>query len=103
MCRGTVGITKHLKGDIRSRLIRLIPPAPPSSPLDAIRVLLSHRLPAHCTEREAREEWRDIVEGRSMLWSGIPGDRKELIRGCPGLYPPSQELSSRAHRFPRPL
>jgi hypothetical protein len=68
-------------GDIRSRLVRLIPSAPSASPLDAIRVLLSHRLPAHCSEREAREEWRDIVEGRSALWAGIPNDRKEAIRG----------------------
>ncbi|KZT22076.1 UPF0052-domain-containing protein [Neolentinus lepideus HHB14362 ss-1] len=68
-------------GDIRSRLIRLIPPSPPGSPLDAIRNLLAHRFPAHCTEREAREDWRDIVEGRSHLWTGIPNDRKELIRG----------------------
>ncbi|KII86481.1 hypothetical protein PLICRDRAFT_700522 [Plicaturopsis crispa FD-325 SS-3] len=68
-------------GDIRSRLVRLIPPAPQSSPLDAIRVLLAYRLPGDCTEREAREEWRDIVEGRSPLWTGIPNDRKETIRG----------------------
>ena len=26
-------------------------------------------------------EKRDIVEGRSALWSGIPPDRKEVIRG----------------------
>ncbi|KAK7059230.1 hypothetical protein VNI00_001857 [Paramarasmius palmivorus] len=68
-------------GDIRSRLIRLIPPAPPSSPLDAIRTLLAYRLPVHYSERQAREEWRDIVEGKSHLWHGIPTDRKETIRG----------------------
>ncbi|TFK57723.1 UPF0052-domain-containing protein [Heliocybe sulcata] len=68
-------------GDIRSRLIRLIPPSPPGSPLDAIRTLLAYRFPSQCSEREAREEWRDIVEGRSHLWTGIPNDRKELIRG----------------------
>ncbi|KAJ3510382.1 hypothetical protein NLJ89_g4703 [Agrocybe chaxingu] len=68
-------------GDIRSRLVRLIPPAPISSPLDAIRQLLAYRLPSRCSEREAREEWRDIVEGRSLLWNGVPSDRKETIRG----------------------
>ncbi|EPQ61135.1 UPF0052-domain-containing protein [Gloeophyllum trabeum ATCC 11539] len=68
-------------GDIRSRLIRLIPPSPAGSPLDAIRNLLAHRFPADMTEREARDEWRDVVEGRSALWTGIPNDRKELIRG----------------------
>lgn len=71
-------------GDIRSRLIRLIPHAPESSPLDAIRHLLAYRLPSQCTEREARDEWRDIVEGRSPLWTGIPNDRKEAIRGMVG-------------------
>lgn len=69
-------------GDIRSRLIRLIPPAPSSSPLDSIRRLLAHRLPSWPTsERDARDQWRDIVEGKSKLWKGIPSDRKEMIRG----------------------
>jgi hypothetical protein len=71
-------------GDIRSRLIRLIPPAPPTSPTGAIRALLAYRLPARCTEREARDEWRDIIEGKSPLWTGIPNDRKETIRGASG-------------------
>ena len=70
-------------GDIRSRLVRLIPACPPGSPLDAIRNLLSYRLPTMLTEREARDQWRDIVEGSSDLWNGIPGDRKETIRGAP--------------------
>ena len=68
-------------GDIRSRLVRLIPQAESGSPLDAIRNLLAYRLSGNCTEREARDEWRDIVEGRSQLWTGIPNDRKEMIRG----------------------
>ena len=80
---------KHI-GDIRSRLVRLIPPADPGSPLDAIRNLLAYRLPAKCKEQEARDEWRDIVEGRSLLWAGIPNDRKEMIRGTP-------HCTSRAH------
>ncbi|KAF8746251.1 hypothetical protein AX14_000049 [Amanita brunnescens Koide BX004] len=67
-------------GDIRSRLVRLIPTAPPSLPLNAIRELLAYRLPAKCTEKEAREQWREIVEGKSKLWLGIPHDRKETIR-----------------------
>ncbi|KAG8850154.1 hypothetical protein FRB96_000529 [Tulasnella sp. 330] len=68
-------------GDIRSRLIRLIPITSPRSPTEAIRGLLSHRLSVNHTEKTAREEWRDIVEGRSPLWRGIPLDRKETIRG----------------------
>ncbi|KAL6305673.1 hypothetical protein BKA93DRAFT_209205 [Sparassis latifolia] len=83
-------------GDIRSRLVRLIPSAPPSSPLDSIRTLLAYRLPADRTEREARDEWRDIVEGRSHLWSGIPNDRKELIRGF--LVHFENEVLKRAHK-----
>ncbi|EAU92930.2 hypothetical protein CC1G_03717 [Coprinopsis cinerea okayama7 len=83
-------------GDIRSRLVRLIPQAPPSSPLDAIRNLLAHRLPSKCSYKEAREEWRDIVEGRSPLWRGIPNDRKETIRGF--LVSFESELLKRAHK-----
>ncbi|KAI1790455.1 hypothetical protein LXA43DRAFT_505430 [Ganoderma leucocontextum] len=83
-------------GDIRSRLVRLIPPADPGSPLDAIRNLLAYRLPAKCTEQEARDEWRDIVEGRSRLWTGIPNDRKEMIRAF--LVHFEHEILSRAHK-----
>ncbi|KAK0207980.1 UPF0052-domain-containing protein [Desarmillaria ectypa] len=83
-------------GDIRSRLIRLIPSAPASSPLEAIRNLLAYRLPAHYTERQAREEWREIVEGRSPLWQGIPNDRKETIRGFLVYF--ESELLKRAHK-----
>ncbi|KAJ7480072.1 hypothetical protein B0H11DRAFT_2026407 [Mycena galericulata] len=83
-------------GDIRSRLVRLIPSAPPESPLHAIRTLLEYRLPAHYSEREARDEWRDIIEGRSALWSGIPNDRKETIRGF--LVHFESELLKRAHK-----
>ena len=74
-------LTRSAQGDIRSRLVRLIPSAPANTPLGAVRTLLSHRLPANVSEREAREEWRDIIEGHSPLWSGIPNDRKETIRG----------------------
>ncbi|KAG8900986.1 hypothetical protein FRB99_005646 [Tulasnella sp. 403] len=68
-------------GDIRSRLVRLIPEAPPESPTEAIRRLLSHRFSVNMSESQARDEWLDIVQGRSPLWKGIPADRKETIRG----------------------
>lgn len=58
--------------------MRLIPPAPPGSPLDALRILLAYRLPVGAA---ARDEWRAIVEGKSPLWNGVPNDRKEAIRG----------------------
>ncbi|KAJ7581064.1 UPF0052-domain-containing protein [Mycena floridula] len=83
-------------GDIRSRLVRLIPAAPPSSPLDAIRTLMAYRLPAHYCEQEAREAWRDIVEGRSSLWKGIPNDRKETVRGFLVYF--ESEILKRAHK-----
>ncbi|KAH0838708.1 UPF0052-domain-containing protein [Lanmaoa asiatica] len=83
-------------GDIRSRLVRMIPPAPPNSPLGAVRTLLSYRLPANVSEREAREEWRDIIEGHSPLWTGIPNDRKEIIRGFLVYF--ENEVLKRAHK-----
>jgi hypothetical protein len=63
-------------GDIRSRLIRLIPDAPEGSAENAIHGLLAHRFPSHYSETEAKNEWRDILEGHSSLWDNIPGDRK---------------------------
>lgn len=81
-------------GDIRSRLIRLIPTLPP--PAGSIHNLLSYRFPSDCTEREARELWREIVEGKSKLWAGIPPDRKETIRGFLVYF--ESELLKRAHK-----
>jgi hypothetical protein len=26
--------------------------------------------------------WREVIEGHSHLWKGVPMDRKELIRGA---------------------
>lgn len=84
-------------GDIRSRLVRLIPPAPPGTPLDALRTLLAYRLPSgNDAERAARDEWRSIVEGRSSLWTGIPEDRKETIRGFLVYF--EGEILRRAHK-----
>ncbi|KAI0029064.1 UPF0052-domain-containing protein [Vararia minispora EC-137] len=83
-------------GDIRSRLVRLIPPAEKGSPLDALRSLLAYRLPVNCSDQSARDEWRSIVEGRSSLWSGIPLDRKEAIRGFLVYF--ENEVLKRAHK-----
>ena len=68
-------------GDVRSRLIRLIPEVANDAPLFAIKTLLAHRIPPELSEEGARREWRGIVEGTSALWQGIPSDRKETIRG----------------------
>lgn len=83
-------------GDIRSRLIRLIPPSPANSPQDAIRRLLAYRFPPNTSQREARDHWRDIIEGKSSLWKGIPTDRKETIRGFLVYF--ESELLKRAHK-----
>lgn len=66
-------------GDVRSRLVRLIPSSPPSPERDAISVLFNHRLSStSCSE--AAEEWQAIVAGTAALWKGIPFAKKELIR-----------------------
>ncbi|EJU01793.1 UPF0052-domain-containing protein [Dacryopinax primogenitus] len=87
-------------GDLRSRLIRLIPSSPASSSTqtatEAIRALLSHRFSLERSEHGAREEWREIVEGRSELWRGIPPDRKETIRGFLVYF--EAELLRHAHK-----
>ncbi|GAA5986035.1 hypothetical protein JCM10908_006379 [Rhodotorula pacifica] len=60
-------------GDIRSRLIRLIPSSPSGSPLDCIRRLLEYRLPggAATSHVAVKQEWGDIVEGTHRLWRGF--------------------------------
>lgn len=54
----------------RSRLVRLIPDSPPSSPLFAIRKLLEYRLDG--SSSEVKHEWHLIVEGKHQLWSVSP-------------------------------
>lgn len=67
-------------GDVRSRLVRLIPEDgdSPDPERRAIRTFFNHRL---CPDpREARLEWLDVVEARHALWTGITSPKKELIR-----------------------
>lgn len=66
-------------GDVRSRLVRLIPRLPHSSEREAIGHLLSYRL-SGSDGREARGEWAEIVDGTSSLWHGISSAKKELLR-----------------------
>lgn len=66
-------------GDVRSRLIRLIPAHPHSPEREAIGKLLSYRL-SSTDVKEARNGWSDIVDGTSHLWTGISSAKKELIR-----------------------
>ncbi|PYI28431.1 UPF0052-domain-containing protein [Aspergillus indologenus CBS 114.80] len=65
-------------GDVRSRLVRLIPESPPHSERAAIKTLFNHRLPADAVQAHA--EWHSIVDGTSAIWKLITPAKKELIR-----------------------
>lgn len=90
-------------GDLRSRLVRLIPistdrskdsPAPASN--DALHALLSYRLPTQGRSKDIKQEWMDILEGRHRLWRGIEAERKECVRGFLVYF--ESEILRRAHR-----
>ncbi|KAK0123633.1 hypothetical protein ONS95_008648 [Cadophora gregata] len=65
-------------GDVRSRLVRLIPENPSSPEITAIKTLFNHRLSPNSSL--ARIEWLDIVESRHVLWTSISSEKRELIR-----------------------
>ncbi|KAJ5558766.1 LPPG:FO 2-phospho-L-lactate transferase CofD/UPF0052 [Penicillium sp. DV-2018c] len=65
-------------GDVRSRLVRLIPDSPTNPERSAIKALFNHRLPAEAGV--ATSEWQTIVDGTSTLWTAIAPAKKELIR-----------------------
>ncbi|KAJ5120368.1 uncharacterized protein N7515_009756 [Penicillium bovifimosum] len=65
-------------GDVRSRLVRLIPDSPTNPERSAIKALFNHRLPAEAGV--ATTEWQSIVDGTSALWTAITPAKKELIR-----------------------
>ncbi|KAF7527058.1 hypothetical protein PCG10_003259 [Penicillium crustosum] len=65
-------------GDVRSRLVRLIPDSPANSERSAVKALFNHRLPAEAGI--ATNEWQSIVDGTSGLWTAITPAKKELIR-----------------------
>ena len=56
-------------GDIRSRLVRLIPESPAGSPTSAIKTLLEYRL-GEGSSAALKGEWLTIVEGKHRLWRG---------------------------------
>ncbi|KAL4867571.1 hypothetical protein BDV12DRAFT_209826 [Aspergillus spectabilis] len=70
-------------GDVRSRLVRLIPPSPPNSERAAIKTLFNYRLPVNDS---AHSEWLCIVDGTSPLWRSIAPAKKELIRSFFNLF-----------------
>ncbi|KAI8623416.1 UPF0052-domain-containing protein [Xylariaceae sp. FL1651] len=65
-------------GDVRSRLVRLIPDSDTDAEPASIKELFNHRL--FSDPLQARSEWLDIVEGRHKLWSNISSEKRELIR-----------------------
>ncbi|KAK1780828.1 hypothetical protein QBC45DRAFT_407630 [Copromyces sp. CBS 386.78] len=65
-------------GDIRSRLVRLIPNPFNDQEKAALKALFEYRLPGDPSK--ARNEWLDIVEARHLLWAYISSPKRELIR-----------------------
>ncbi|KAI1765432.1 UPF0052-domain-containing protein [Hypoxylon sp. FL1150] len=65
-------------GDVRSRLVRLIPGSETDAERASIKDLFNHRLSTD--PLQARLQWLDIVEGRHQLWSNISSEKRELIR-----------------------
>ncbi|KAG9603432.1 UPF0052 domain protein, partial [Aureobasidium melanogenum] len=79
-------------GDLRSRLVRLIPDnGDPHSEAASIKALFNHRLPPN--PKEARLEWLEIVESLHPLWQQISTPKKELIRSFLNLV--NQEIVKR--------
>ncbi|CCJ30800.1 unnamed protein product, partial [Pneumocystis jirovecii] len=70
---GGIGI-----GDIKSRLIRLIPEDNKNMELLHIKRLLKHRL--SIDTKEAYYEWQKVVEGSHILWENISSEKVQLIR-----------------------
>ncbi|KAJ4395115.1 hypothetical protein N0V85_006675, partial [Neurospora sp. IMI 360204] len=65
-------------GDIRSRLVRLIPNPSNDQEKAALKALFEYRLPGDPSK--ARIEWLDMVEARHLLWAYISSPKRELIR-----------------------
>ncbi|KAI1294362.1 UPF0052 domain protein [Xylaria venustula] len=65
-------------GDVRSRLVRLIPHEETDAEKVSLKSLFNHRLSSD--PHAARSEWLDIVEGRHPLWTDISSEKRELIR-----------------------
>lgn len=64
-------------GDVRSRLVRLIPKND-NPETAAIKRFFNHRLPK--SHESARSEWFEILEATHDLWDDISSPKRELIR-----------------------
>ncbi|KAI2605651.1 UPF0052-domain-containing protein [Hypoxylon sp. NC1633] len=65
-------------GDVRSRLVRLIPGSETDAERASIKGIFNHRLSSDALQ--ARLQWLGIVEGRDELWTNISSEKRELIR-----------------------
>ncbi|GKU05217.1 hypothetical protein FLAG1_07767 [Fusarium langsethiae] len=65
-------------GDVRSRLVRLIPDDNGNPETAAIKHFFNHRLPKNYAI--ARSEWFEILEATHPLWGDISSPKRELIR-----------------------
>jgi len=84
-------------GDLRSRLIRLMDVQQgDSTERNAIKDLLSYRLPSEGHEHVIKEEWATIVEGHHRLWAPITVEKRETIRGFLTMF--DYELLKRANK-----
>ncbi|KAI1775790.1 UPF0052-domain-containing protein [Hypoxylon cercidicola] len=79
-------------GDIRSRLVRLIPGSDTDAERASIKNIFNHRLSPD--PLQARLQWLDIVEGRDELWTNISSEKRELIRSVFNLV--NMEIVKRA-------
>jgi 2-phospho-L-lactate transferase/gluconeogenesis factor (CofD/UPF0052 family) len=59
-------------GDLRSRLVRLIPDIDGQGRVNATKTLLAHRLPVDSDA--ARHEWLDVLDGRHSCWQDVSLD-----------------------------
>lgn len=80
-------------GDIRSRLVRLIPSevisngdAMGTGGNEALRNLLSYRLPVDSSEDEILEEWKEVIAGSHEIWEGVDEVRGSIVRGESNRY-----------------
>ncbi|OLL26010.1 hypothetical protein NEOLI_000183 [Neolecta irregularis DAH-3] len=64
-------------GDIRSRLVRLIPDE--KGEKSALKDLLGHRLTSE-DKVHARNEWLNLIEGLHPVWNGVSSEKRQVIR-----------------------
>lgn len=63
---------------------------------EALATLLSYRLPVQGSNRDIKQEWMDILEGKHHLWRGIDAEKRECVRGF--LVQFHSDILHRSHR-----